>query len=162
MILFSFTHVLRQQNVYVCPRKGYKRAYSQTCQKICTKRSQGDRDSWKNWSRGSDFHASVTPNAKGMQMTDCKLYVIPPDTLQCACRAEQGLASNKKNPNDQTQKSPKTTQINNKTKQKKHKLQKWCYYKLKYLSLTLITVTSAFSCTKDNVKIKQWIPSTSF
>lgn len=37
---------------------------------MCTKRSQGSRDSWKNWSQGSDFHASVTPKAEGTQMID--------------------------------------------------------------------------------------------
>lgn len=99
VILFSWTHVLRQQHVLVCSRKGYKVAYLKTCQKICTKRSQGDRDSWKNWSRGSDFHASVTPNAKGMRMMDCKLYVIPSATQQRACRAEQEPGSNKITPN---------------------------------------------------------------
>ena len=40
---------------------------------VLPKRSQGDRDSWKNWSSGSDFCASVTPNAKGMQMIDREL-----------------------------------------------------------------------------------------
>lgn len=37
---------------------------------MCTKRSQGSRDSWKNWSQGSDFHASVTRKAEGPQMID--------------------------------------------------------------------------------------------
>lgn len=135
--------------------RGYKRAHLQTCQKICTKRSQGDRDSWKNWSSGSDFHASVTPNAKGMQMMDCKLYVIPPDTSQCACRAEQRLGSNKKTPTTTKHKNPKKkiTQIKTKMKQNTQKLQKQCCYKFKYFSLIII---------KDSIKIKQWIPSTSF
>lgn len=100
--------------------RGYKRAHLQTCQKICTKRSQGDRDSWKNWSSGSDFHASVTPNAKGMQMMDCKLYVIPPDTSQCACRAEQRLGSNKKNPTTTKHKNPKKNHTNKNQNETKH------------------------------------------
>lgn len=37
---------------------------------MCTKRSQGSRDSWKNWSQGSDFHASVTRKAERAQMID--------------------------------------------------------------------------------------------
>lgn len=141
MILFICSHVLRWQHVYLRSRKVYKLAYSKTCQKICIKRSQGDRDSWKNWSTVSDFHASVTPNAKGMQMMDCKLYVIPPAAQQCAYRAEQGPGSNKK--------TPKQTTNQNKTKRPRN-YSKCAIVNKNIYVWTFITVTSTFSCTKGN------------
>lgn len=72
-------------------------------------------------------------------MMDCKLYVTPPDTPQCACRAEQRLGSNKKPPTTKHKNPPKPTQINNKTHRN---YRKSVIIKLKYVSL--ITVINIF------------------